>query len=218
MKTANTTHSDSDAHPLLESGGIARKVVGFESKETIFSQGDASIWVMYIQRGTVKLSVVSTAGKEAVVAMLGPGDFLGEEGLAGQATRMVTATAVAPTTVLRIDRQEMLRLLHSQRKVSDLFISYMLKRRIRIEEDLIDQFFNYTEKRLARTLLQLARYGKEDKRKTVIPKVTQETLAEMVGSTRSRVNLLMNRFRKMGFIEYSDEIHINSSLQSVVLD
>jgi len=172
---------------------------------------------MYIQRGGVKLTVVSKSGKEAVVTILGPGDFLGEGGVAGQPLRMATATAVTPATILVIDKKEMFRVLHAEHALSDRFITYLLQCSIRTEEDLIDQLFNSSEKRLARTLLLLARYGKEDKPQRVIPKISQETLAEMVGTTRSRVNFFMNRFRDMGFIKYNGGLQVNDSLLSVVL-
>jgi CRP-like cAMP-binding protein len=172
---------------------------------------------MYIQKGGVKLSVISTTGKEAVVAILGPGDFFGEGCLAGQTVRMGTATAVTPSTVLVIDKNEMIRVLHEQHTLSDRFISYMLQRNIRIEEDLVDQLFNSSEKRLARTLLLLARYGKQDQPHRMLPKISQETLAEMIGTTRSRVNFFMNKFRKLGFIKYNGGLQVNNSLLSVVL-
>jgi CRP-like cAMP-binding protein len=172
---------------------------------------------MYIQKGGVKLSVLSKTGKEAIVAMLGAGDFLGEGALAGQPVRMGTATAVAKSTVLTIERQQMIHLLHNQPELSDRFIAYVLARNIRVEADLVDQLFNSSEKRLARKLLLLARYGKEDKPHRVLPRISQETLAEMVGTTRSRVNFFMNKFRKLGFIEYYGELRINDSLISVVL-
>jgi CRP/FNR family cyclic AMP-dependent transcriptional regulator len=165
----------------------------------------------------VKLSVVSGAGKEAVVAILGPGDFFGEGCLAGQSVRMGTATAITPSTVLVIEKSEMFKVLHEQHGLSDRFITFMLTKNIRIEEDLVDQLFNSSEKRLARTLLLLARYGKEDKPQGVLPKVSQETLAEMIGTTRSRVNFFMNKFRKLGFIKYNGGLQINTSLLSVVL-
>ena len=196
---------------------MTRKIVEFKRKETVFSQGDASGSVMYIQRGGVKLTVVSKSGKEAVVTILGPGDFLGEGGVAGQPLRMATATAVTPATILVIDKKEMFRVLHAEHALSDRFITYLLQCSIRTEEDLIDQLFNSSEKRLARTLLLLARYGKEDKPQRVIPKISQETLAEMVGTTRSRVNFFMNRFRDMGFIKYNGGLQVNDSLLSVVL-
>jgi len=221
MKITKTRHVPKvvafDAHAFLASAGLARRIVEFARRETIFSQGDTSSSVMYIQRGGVKLSVVSNSGKEAVVAILGPGDFLGEGALAGQLLRMVTATAVTPVSLLNIDKKEMIRVLHAEHQLSDRFIAYMLGRNIRVEEDLIDQLFNSSEKRLARTLLLLARYGQEDKPQKVVTKISQETLAEMIGTTRSRVNFFMNRFRKMGFIKYNGSLQVNSSLLSVVL-
>lgn len=207
-----------NAQAFLDSAGVARAVMEFQRKDTIFSQGDACKDVMYIQKGSVKLSVVSKTGKEAVVAMLRPGDFVGEGGLAGQPVRIATATAATPTTLLVIGLTEMMRVLHAEHALSDRFITYMLERNIRIEEDLIDQLFNSTEKRLARTLLLLARYGKKDKPQWVLPKVSQETLAEMIGSTRSRVNLFMNKFKKLGFINYDAGLQVNDSLLSVVLN
>jgi CRP/FNR family cyclic AMP-dependent transcriptional regulator len=206
-----------DAQAFLDSAGVARKVVEFQRKATIFAQGNSSKHVMYIQKGGVKLSVVNELGKEAIVAILGPGDFFGEGCLAGQKICMGTATAISPTTVLAIERDEMVRVLHGEHAFSDRFIKYMLSRNIRIEEDLIDQLFNSTEKRLARTLLLLARYGKQDQPQRVVPKISQETLAEMIGTTRSRVNLFMNKFKKLGFIHNDGGLHINSSLLSVVL-
>jgi CRP/FNR family transcriptional regulator, cyclic AMP receptor protein len=205
------------AQDFLDSAGVARKVTEFQKKETIFSQGDVCRDVLYIQKGAVRLSVVNEAGKEAVVAVLGPGDFFGEGCLAGQPIRIGTARAIAPTTALVIEKKEMIRVLHSEHAFSDRFITYMLSRNIRVEEDLVDQLFNSSEKRLARTLLLLARYGTEDKPQRVLPKVSQETLAEMVGTTRSRVNFFMNKFRKLGFIKYNGGLQINTSLLSVVL-
>jgi CRP/FNR family cyclic AMP-dependent transcriptional regulator len=202
---------------FLDSAGVAREVAEFKTKETIFSQGDPCRGVFYIQTGGVRLSVVNEIGKEAVVAVLGPGDFFGEGCLAGQPIRIGTATAIAPTTALMIKKSEMVRVLHSEHEFSDRFISFMLARNIRIEEDLVDQLFNSSEKRLARTLLLLARYGKEDKAQRVLPKVSQEMLAEMVGTTRSRVNFFMNKFRKLGFIKYNGGLQIDNSLLSVVL-
>jgi len=206
-----------DAQAFLDSAGVDRRVVTFRKGAIVYVQGDPADAVLYVQSGSVKLTVVSSAGKEAVVGMMGPGDFFGEGCLAGQSVRMGTATAMTPTTVLTIGHQQMLDVLHEQHALSDLFISYILARNIRIEEDLVDQLFNSSEKRLARTLLLLARYGKPDKPQRVLPKVSQETLAEMVGTTRSRVNFFMNKFRKLGFIEYNGGIQINSSLLSVVL-
>ena len=206
-----------NAQHFLDSAGVARKVVEFGKKQNIYSQGDAGQNVLYIQKGAVRLSVVNETGREAVVAVLGPGDFFGEGCLAGQPLRIGTATAIAPTIALVIEKKEMIRVLHHEHAFSDRFISFMLARNIRIEEDLVDQLFNSSEKRLARTLLLLARYGKEDKPQRVLPKVSQEMLAEMVGTTRSRVNFFMNKFRKLGFIKYNGGLQINTSLLSVVL-
>jgi CRP/FNR family transcriptional regulator, cyclic AMP receptor protein len=206
-----------DAQTFLDSAGVARRVVDFPKRATIFSQGDAAQHVMYIQQGGVKLSVVNATGKEAVVAVLKPGDFFGEGCLAGQPIRMGSATSTAPTTALVIDKDEMIRVLHAEHELSDRFIAYMLSRNIRVEEDLVDQLFNSTEKRLARALLLLARYGKKDEPQKILPKVSQETLAEMIGTTRSRVNLFMNKFKKLGFIDNTNGLEINSSLLSVVL-
>lgn len=192
----------------------------FRKKEILFSQGDPAKDVMFIREGSVKLTVVSASGKEAVVAILGPGDFLGEGCLVGQSICMATATAIAPTTVLVIEKHEMIRVLHGQHEFSDRFIAYLLGRNIRVEEDLIDQLFNSSEKRLARTLLLLARYGKQDQPHGVLPKMSQEMLAEMIGTTRTRVNMFMNKFRKLGFIGYGRNLRglrINKSLLGVVL-
>ena len=206
-----------DAQAFLDSAGVSRKMRQFKRAETIFSQGAAAKSVMYIQEGGVKITAVSASGKEAIIAILGPGEFFGEGCLAGQSVRMGNATAVTPSTVLVIDKKEMQHVLHEQHDLSDLFINFVLTRNIRVEEDLVDQLFNSTEKRLARTLLLLARYGKQDQPHRVLPKVSQETLAEMIGTTRTRVNLFMNKFRKMGFIKYNGVIEINTSLLSVVL-
>jgi CRP/FNR family cyclic AMP-dependent transcriptional regulator len=206
-----------NAQDFLDSAGVARKVVAFRRKQTIYSQGDPGQNVLYIQKGRVRLSVVNETGRQAVVAVLGSGDFFGEGCLAGQPLRIGTATAIAPTTALVIEKKEMIRVLHHELAFSERFISFMLARNIRIEEDLVDQLFNSSEKRLARTLLLLARYGKEDKPQRVLPKVSQEMLAEMVGTTRSRVNFFMNKFRKLGFIKYNGGLQINTSLMSVVL-
>jgi CRP/FNR family cyclic AMP-dependent transcriptional regulator len=207
----------SDVKLFLDSAGLGRKVAKFRAKETIITQGDPAKQVMYIQEGGVKLTVVNESGKEAVVAILGPWDFLGEGSLAGQSNYFVTATAISPMSVLVIERAEMIRALHEEHEFSDRFIAYMLARNIRVEADLIDQLFNSSEKRLARTLLLVARYGAPGHARKALPKVSQEMLAEMVGTTRSRVNFFMNKFRKLGFIEYNGEIHINDSLLSVVL-
>jgi CRP/FNR family cyclic AMP-dependent transcriptional regulator len=205
------------AQAFLDSAGVARKIVDYRRAEVIFSQGEACESVMYLQKGAVKLSVLSKPGREAVVAMLGPGDFFGEGCMTGQPIRITTATAITPSAVLVIEKNTMVRLLHRQHALSDRFISHMLTRNIRIEEDLIDQLFNSSEKRLARALLLLARYGQQDTPKKVLPKISQKTLAEMVGTTRSRINVFMNKFKRLGFIEDNGELTINSSLLSVVL-
>ena len=206
-----------DVKQFLDSAGLGRKVAKYSGKETVFAQGDVAKNVLYIQEGGVKLSVVNESGKEAVVAILGPGDFFGEGCLAGQSVCMASATTITLTTVLVIEKDEMIRALHEEHEFSDRFIAYMLGRNIRVEEDLIDQLFNSSEKRLARTLLLLARYGAPGQPQQALPKVSQEMLAEMIGTTRSRVNFFMNKFRKLGFIRYNGEIHVNNSLLSVVL-
>jgi len=206
-----------DPQAFLDNAGVAKKLTEYRRAESIFNQGDAADTVLYIQKGGVKLSVVNGAGKEAVVAMFGPTDFFGEGCMAGQTLRMATATAITPTSLLVINKEEMLRVLHEEHELSDRFISYMLAHNIRVEEDLVDQLFNSSEKRLARTLLLLARYGKQDQPERDLPKVSQETLAEMIGTTRSRVNFFMNKFRKLGFIEYNGKIRVNKSLLTVVL-
>ena len=202
---------------FLDSAGVSRKILEYQRGDLIFAQGDPCEHVMFIQKGNVKLSVLSKSGREAVVAMLGSGEFFGEGCLAGQPVRMGSATATAPSTILLIDKDRMVRLLHKQHALSDRFIAHMLARNIRIEEDLIDQLFNSSEKRLARTLLLLARYGEPEVSHRALPRVCQETLAEMIGTTRSRVNFFMNKFRKLGFIEYNGGLKVNNSLLSVVL-
>ena len=206
-----------DVEAFLESARAPQRVATYPKGKVVFSQGQPSNSVMYIRKGGVKLSVLSRAGKEAVVAMLGPGDFFGEGALTGQSIRIGTATATTLTTVLVIEKEAMLRLLHDEPTFSNRFISFMLARNIRIEADLVDQLFNSSEKRLARTLLLLARYTDQAGGKREIPKISQETLAEMVGTTRSRVNFFMNKFRDLGFIEYNGGLTINTSLLSVVL-
>jgi CRP/FNR family cyclic AMP-dependent transcriptional regulator len=206
-----------DAQVFLDSAGVARKVVEYQRKATIFAQGKSSRHVMYIQDGGVKLSVVNAVGKEAIVAMLGPGDFFGEVCLSGQKVSRATATALTPTTLLVIEKDEMVRVLHTEHEFSDRFIKHMLSRNLRVEEDLIDQLFNSTEKRLARTLLLMASYGKKGQSETLVPKISQETLGEMIGTTRSRVNFFMNKFRKLGYIHTRGGLHVDGSLLSVVL-
>jgi CRP/FNR family cyclic AMP-dependent transcriptional regulator len=206
-----------DVKFFLESTGLGRKIGKFRRKETVFSQGDCAKNVMYNQEGGVKLTVVTDVGREAVVGILGPGDFFGEGCLAGQSICMATATAISPLVVLVIAKSEMIRVLHGEHEFSDRFIAYMLSRNIRVEEDLVDQLFNSSEKRLARTLLLLARYGAPGNLQRTLPKVSQEMLAEMIGTTRSRVNFFMNKFRRLGFIQYNGKIHVNNSLLSIVL-
>jgi CRP-like cAMP-binding protein len=206
-----------DAQSFLDSAGIAKRIAEYRRGEVIFSQGDPSEHVLYIQKGGVKLSVLSKSGRQGVVAMLGPGQFFGEGGLAGQRVRMGSATATVDSTILFVDQKQMSRLLHQQHAMSDRFISHMLARNIQIEESLIDQLFNSSEKRLARTLLLLARYGKHDRPVRAVPPISQETLAEMVGTTRSRVNFFMKKFQRLGFIDYSDGLKVNNSLLTVVL-
>jgi CRP-like cAMP-binding protein len=206
-----------DTEAFLRSAGVARTMMEFGRKETIFSQGDLSKNIMYILKGQVKISVVSKSGREAVLGILGPGEFIGEGGLAGQPLRMATATAHTPVTLLAIDNSEMFQVLHAKSTFSDHFITYMLGRNVRIEEDLIDQLFNSSERRLARALLLLARFGKGDSPERVLPKIPQEMLAEMVGTTRSRVNFFMNKFKKLGFIKYNDWLHVNTALLGAFL-
>jgi len=206
-----------DAHAFLDSAGVAKKIRKFKKAQIIFSQGNSADSVMYVQEGAVKITAVSESGKEAIITILGPGDFLGEGCLAGQPLRMGNATAIIPSTVLVIGKKEMQSVLHEQHDLSDLFINFVLTRNIRIEEDLVDRLFNSTEKRLARTLLLLARYGRQERPQSALPKISQETLAEMIGTTRTRVNLFMNKFKKLGFIKYNGGLQINNSLLSVVL-
>jgi CRP/FNR family cyclic AMP-dependent transcriptional regulator len=202
---------------VLDWTGARTERLEYRSAATIFAQGDPATSVQYVETGTVRLSVVSHSGKEAVVAVLDAGHFFGEGCLAGQSRRMATATAMEPCIVLTVEKQEMVRQLHARPAFADRFLTHMLTRNIRIEEDLIDQLFNSSEKRLARTLLLLARYGKPDVSHRTLPRVSQEVLAEMVGTTRSRVNFFMNKFRKLGFIDYNGGLKVNNSLLSVVL-
>jgi len=201
----------------LDWTGVALQRLEYEPEANIFTQGDPATSVMYVENGAVRLSVLSHAGKEAVVALLEAGHFFGEGCLAGQSRRMATATAMAPCIVLAVEKPEMVRQLHATPAFADRFLTHMLTRNIRIEEDLVDQLFNSTEKRLARTLLLLARYGEPEASHRALPKLSQEVLAEMVGTTRSRVNFFMNRFRKLGFIDYNGALKVNNSLLSVVL-
>jgi CRP/FNR family transcriptional regulator, cyclic AMP receptor protein len=202
---------------FLTKVGKGKTSLTSHKKHTIFSQGDAAEAVFYIQAGKVKLTVVSQQGKEAVVAILERGAFFGESCLAGQVIRTSTATALEDSSIVRIDKDAMIRVLHEEPTFAELFMTYLLAHTIRIEEDLVDQLFNSSEKRLARVLLLLAHFGKEGKPETVIAKISQETLAEMIGTTRSRVSFFMNKFRKLGFIEYNGDLHVHSSLLNVVL-
>ena len=202
---------------VVDWAGVRLRHLEYASAAIIFGQGDPATSVMYVEKGAVRLSVSSHAGKEAVVAMLEVGHFFGEGCLAGQLQRMATATAMTPCMILAVDKQEMMRQLHADPAFADRFLTHMLTRNIRIEEDLIDQLFNSTEKRLARTLLLLARYGQPEGSQRALPKVSQELLAEMVGTTRSRVNFFMNKFRKLGFIDYNGSLKVNNSLLAVVV-
>jgi CRP/FNR family transcriptional regulator, cyclic AMP receptor protein len=194
-----------------------RTIVAAPKRQIIFAQGDPSDAVFYIQRGKIRLSVVAASGKEATIGILNEGDFFGEGCLTGQRRRMCSATGMTECTVMRIDKKSMMEVIHRERTFSDMFVAYLLTRNIRYEEDLVDQLFNSSEKRLARILLLLSHFGKDGKPEVAIPKISQETLAEMVGTTRSRVNFFMNRFRKLGFIRYNGELEVHSSLLSVVL-
>ena len=216
MKTKRLSKFDTKTFLSTIDGG--RKIVAFPKKQAIFVQGDPSDAVFYIQQGKVKLTVVSQSGKEATIGILSPGDFFGEGCLTGQVLRLSSATAMTDCSVMKIDKKSMIEVLHREQALSDMFVAYLLARNIRYEEDLVDQLFNSSAKRLARILLLLAHFGKDGKPESVIPTISQETLAEMVGTTRSRVSFFMNRFRQMGFIEYnSEELQVHSSLINVVL-
>ena len=222
VRTLRTRRSSSRAafepESFLEKTGLGRTIIDFGKLETIFSQGDVPNAVFYIRKGRIKVTVVSKRGKEATIALLGAGNFLGEECIGAlQQQRMATATAITPSTLLKIDRKEMVHALHENHALSDVFVSYLLARNTRIQEDLVDHLFNSSEKRLARALLLLAQFGKDGTPETVIPKISQEVLAEMVGTTRSRVSFFMNRFRKLGFIEYNGKLSVHSSLLNVIL-
>jgi CRP-like cAMP-binding protein len=207
-----------DSEKFLATIGVGRKAVAFSKKQTVFTQGDAADSVFYIQAGKVRLAVVSKIGKEATLGILGEGEFFGEGGLAGQPLRMGSATAMTDCELLRIDKKAMMESLHREHEFSDMFMAHLLARNIRYEEDLVDQLFNSSEKRLARILLLLAHFDKEGVPGTVIPKISQGTLAEMIGTTRSRVSFFMNRFRKLGFVDYGGSgLQVHSSLLNVVL-
>jgi CRP-like cAMP-binding protein len=221
VENRRKTNRTFDPDAFLATIGKGRKILNVPKKDGIFTQGDAADSVFYIQEGKVRLSVVSTSGKEATIAMLSKGNFFGEGSLAGQSLRMGSAAAISDCQLLRIEKKAMMDSLHREHAFSDMFVAYLLGRNIRYEEDLVDQLFNSSEKRLARVLLMLAHFGKEGVPETVVPKVSQETLAEMVGTTRSRVSFFMNRFRKLGFINYASGVEgglqVHSSLLSVVL-
>jgi CRP/FNR family transcriptional regulator, cyclic AMP receptor protein len=206
-----------DPHIFLSKMGDGKTILHFQKGHVIFSQGDGADAVFYIQEGKVKLTVVSPQGKEAVVAIFERGSFFGEACLAGEAVRLATTTALGKTEIVRFEKQAMIKMLHEESAFSELFMSYLLSRNIRIQEDLVDQLFNSSEKRLARILLILAHFGKEEKSEAVIAKISQETLSEMVGTTRSRVSFFLNKFRRLGFIEYNGELHVHHSLLNVVL-
>jgi CRP-like cAMP-binding protein len=218
-QTAKKSHRKTafDAQAFLSSAGASNKIAEFRNREIIFRQGEPSEHIFYIQKGGVKLSVLNKLGREAVIAVLVAGQFFGEGCLLALPVRMATASAISHCTVLAIQKDEMIRALHNEHGLSDRFLSYLLSRTVRLEEDLTDQLFNSSEKRLARALLLLARYGEDDRPQTLIAKVSQEMLAEMIGTTRSRVNFFMNKFKKMGFIHTDDGLHINPSLLTVVL-
>ena len=207
-----------DLEAFLETSGIGRKIVELKAKQSFFSQGDAADSVFYLQKGRAKVTIVSTEGKEATITLLFPHDFVGEESLASVGgTRLTSATALTACTAIRIERNEMIRAMHGEHQLSDLFIKFLLVRGIRTQADLVDQLFNSSEKRLARVLLLMAEFGMPGEPESLIPKISQETLAEMIGSTRSRVSFFMNRFRKLGFVEYNGRIRVNKSLLNIVL-
>lgn len=207
-----------DAAAFLANAGLGRKIFQFTPKQTFFTQGDPANCVFYLQRGRAKITVVSKTGKEATIAILSAGDFVGEGALVAEpGLRLSTATAIVACNALKISRKEMLRVMHEERDFSDLFLKFLLTRSMRVQADLIDQLFNSSEKRLARILLLMAEFGLNDEPESTIPKISQETLAEMVGTTRSRVSFFMNRFRKLGFIEYGSRIRVHKSLLNVVL-
>ena len=206
-----------DVNQFLDSSGVARRIVEYRRAEVIFRQGEPCDSVLYVKEGGVKISVLAKAGKQAVVAMLGPGDFFGQEGLAGQPVRMGSASAITRTTILIVEQSEMLRLLHEEHAMSDRLMAYLLARTIRVEEELVDQLFNSAERRLARKLLLLARYGRHDGPMRAVPQFSQETLAEMVGTTRSRVNFFIKKFERLGFIVRKNGLRVNDSLLTVAL-
>jgi CRP/FNR family transcriptional regulator, cyclic AMP receptor protein len=206
-----------DPNAFLAKVGVGRSIVDYRKNQVVFAQGDKAETVFYLRKGKVKLTVVSNQGKEAVVAILGEGEFFGEGCLIAQPLRMATATTLMPCSIMRLEKAAMVRVLHAEPTFSERFITHLLARNIRVEEDLVDQLFNSAEKRLARVLLLLANFGKEGKPEAVIPKISQETLADMIGTTRSRVSFFMNKFRKLGFIYYNDGLEVHSSLLNIIL-
>jgi CRP-like cAMP-binding protein len=216
-KVATRKRREFDPNTFLSTIDCGRKIAHFSKKRAIFLQGDSSDAVFYIQNGRVRLTVVSKSGKEATIGILKEGEFFGEGCLTGQTLRFCSATAMTDCAVMRIEKKSMMEVLHREHAFSDMFVAYLLTRNIRYEEDLVDQLFNSSEKRLARILLLLAHFGKDGKPEVAIPKISQETLAEMIGTTRSRVSFFMNRFRKLGFIRYNGELEVHSSLLNVVL-
>jgi CRP/FNR family transcriptional regulator, cyclic AMP receptor protein len=206
-----------DAVKYLETAGVQRKIARYRKAQVIYSQGEPSTSVLYLQAGTVKISVTSAGGKEAVIALLEAGDFFGEGCIAGQPVRVAKATAMGAVAVMEIEKREMIRVIHEEHEFSDRFVAHMLKRNVRVEEDLVDQLFNSSEKRLARALLIIARYGKEEQAQKIVARVSQGTLAEMIGTTRSRVSFFMNKFRDLGFIKYNGGLQVNDSLLRVLL-
>jgi len=218
MAKKNTSANQSfDIGLYLTTSGVKKKLVSYRKAEAIFSQGEKSDSVFYLRTGTIKIAVTSSSGKEAVVAILRPGDFFGEGCIAGQPLRVSRAITMEPSTVLEIEKQEMIRVLHEEHEFSDRFLAHMLKRNVRIEQDLVDQLFNSSEKRLARALLLVARYGNNEKPQKIVAQISQATLAEMIGTTRSRVSYFMNKFRRLGFVKYNGGIHVNDSLLRVIL-
>jgi len=216
-KAEPANHAPFDVNTFLARIGEGRSLVEYPKDRVVFAQGDKADAVFYLRKGKVKLTVVSTQGKEAVVAILGEGEFFGEGCLVAQPLRMATAATLTPCSILRVEKPAMVRVLHAEPTFAERFITHLLARNIRIEEDLVDQLFNSAEKRLARVLLLLASFGKEGKPEAVIPKVSQETLAGMIGTTRSRVSFFMNKFRKLGFIDYNDGLEVHSSLLNIIL-
>ena len=216
-KTKSKVKSPFNVEKYLETAGVRKKIANYRKGQVIFSQGDASTSVFYLQQGQVKITLTSSGGKEAVLALLGQREFFGEGCIAGQPLRVSRATAIAPTSVLEIQKEEMIRVVHEQHEFSDLFVAHMLRRNVRVEEDLVSQILSSSEKRLARALLLVARYGKDEVPEKIVAKISQETLAEMIGTTRPRVSFFMNKFRKLGFIKYNGGLHVNSSLLRVIL-